>query len=618
MIKKKFTPVVLSLSMLLTGCGAVPGMPDIPVVSDIRESVSQAVEDFEENVNSVQEDVLSLPGDLIGQLTGGGKDSGRKDSDKEGKEDPDGKGETDEAADAGEKAAVSGGEETVSGEDAAASESSAAPEETGPALREDPHYRAIPEHYRNRNELKKIASFDNQAGAYDDLSFNSALMFWPAETEGHFRLAGPDGEKVLDFDIDVSRSSYLGGGYYVIAKAVPEGSSPFGNGDIDRNSLGLVRVEGTKVRQVLPCEYAAFGFLKREFMLNSDALDRFVKAVKVESTTTDQKDHLIYFSDKMFSILPDENDYIYNGHWEVFDLAGEAFVPGISSTKSQDFTIRTVGNSILLKKDNSYVLCDAYGNEILPCGEYVQPGAGLVVVLKDDVYTVYDDLGNELFTLPQAGGISLQPLGLSESGFLAKESGDGTEILDRNGNTLFKIDPAWGRCEIERDGVFAFRDSTLLVSTKGEVLAEAPAKLRWLRSESTGYFTTVPLNYSDKPERDTKWVASRDGVVAEDLEGADTITFNFKDEAGNHYVFDTKSFSIEKGDDERMLAPGLLLKRGAEGYYGLYDLFSGETLLPPDHIVLRTVGHMIVAMDRNRVVTTYELLGPGLVKEEFR
>ena len=641
MIKKKFTPVVLSLSMLLTGCGgAVSEMPGIPVISDIQETVAQAVEDIEENVSSISEGVLRLPGELIGTLTGGGRDTDKKDRDKEEKEGKDGKEDKEEPEDDGggsdgedgsggdpekegpagneEASAVSGREDAVSVPGYKAVASAAGWEDGQPAAHEDPHYRRIPEHYRNRNELKELASFDYKSGKYDDLQFNTIVMIRPTGTENHYRLAGPDGEEALDYDIDPRRCQYLGCGYYVVAKSVPEGSSPLGNGDIDRNTRGLIRMEGTTVRQVLPCEYAGFEFLRPDFMLDSDALDRFIRVYTVEAPTSDKHDYLLYFTDKMFSLMPGEGDHIYNGHWDLFDLAGEAFVPGISSAKRMDSAVKTVGNGILLKKDGGYVLVDAYGNEVLQCGEHVRPGNGFIVVLKEGIYTVYDDLGNEKFSLPKSDGTELMPLGSSESGYLKKTEGGSTEILDKNGNVLFKADPAWGDLVRERDGVFVFNDSRILVSAEGKVIAEAPAKLRWLKSDSTGYFTTVPLNYSDKPERDTQWIASRAGVIAEDLEGSDTLTFNFRDEAGSHYVFDEQSFSCEKASSEKMLGPGLLVKTGADDISGLYDLFSGAVLLEPRQIVIRTVGHMILAMDDSGIITTYELLGPGLVKEEFR
>jgi hypothetical protein len=110
---------------------------------------------------------------------------------------------------------------------------------------------------------------------------------------------------------------------------------------------------------------------------------------------------------------------------------------------------------------------------------------------------------------------------------------------------------------------------------------------------------------------------SRGGIIGEDLKGRDTITFDFKDDAGNHYVFDKGTYSCAAGVQERMLDIGLLSSADSSGGWGLYDLFTGNELLGHKYGLLTKTGHMIVAVDFSGQVETFELMGPGPAREQI-
>ena len=464
--------------------------------------------------------------------------------------------------------------------------------------------------YRNGNALKRLGLFSLE-GENQNLKYNGTMMFLPGTTEKTAWLVGPDGERALDCELDPKRCEYLGDGYYAVAKAVSEDNRRSDNGDIDRNTVGLIRMEGTEVRQILPCEYAKFEFFKADFMLDSGIPWRFMKVYTVEAPTDDIKNYLVYFTDRMFSIVPQEGDFIYSGRWELFDLAGENFVPGIVSESSSNLDYNTVGNGIIVRKDGMKSLVDAYGKELLPPRNNLETGIGVVVAHEKDEDIVYDDLGNEMFRSPVSEG-KIRASHLSESGYLRR----GNQILDRDGKVLFTEESSWGDFREERDGIFLYGDGKTAVSSGGTVLGEAPEGFRWLRARGVGFFATVPLGLADSGERKTTWILSRGGIIGEDLKGRDAITFDFKDDAGNHYVFDKGTYSCTAGAQERMLDIGLLASADSSGGWGLYDLFSGNELLGHRYGLITKTGHMIVAVDFNGLVETFELLGPGPAREE--
>ena len=599
---KKWIPVLVCTAFLMTGCGS-----QVPVIG---ETVTELIEAVNEDLNGITGLVTGGPEALIGMLTGGQEEEAEteKPADEEQTEQSGEKEEKEKdptvSAEGSSSAAFSEEiQDSVSPEDSISSEDS-------PARNEDPNYMNVRTRYRNGNTLKKLGMFSLE-GENQDLKYNSIMLFRKGTTENTVWLVGPDGEKALDYELDPKRCEYLGDGYYAVAKAVSEDDRRSDNGDIDRNTVGLIRMDGTEVRQILPCEYAKFEFFKADFMLDSGIPWRFMKVYTVEAPTDDRKDYLVFFTDRMFSIIPQEGDFIYSGHWELFDLAGEGFVPGIVSESSGNLDYNTVGNGIIVKKDGMKSLIDAYGKELLPPQNYLETGIGVVVVHEKDEDIVYDDLGNEMFRSPVSEG-KIRASHLSESGYLRR----GDQILDRDGTVLFTEESSWGDFREEKDGVFLYGDGKTAVSSGGTVLGEAPEGSRWLRARGVGFFATVPLGLSDSGERKTTWILSRGGIIGEDLKGRDAITFDFKDDAGNHYVFDKGTYSCAAGVQERMLDIGLLASADSSGGWGLYDLFSGNELLGHHYGLITKTGHMIVAVDFNGLVETFELLGPGPAREK--
>ena len=592
----KWMPVLVCSAFLMTGCGSA--------VPDIGETVGELIEAVHEDLSDITGLVTGGPEALIGMLTGG-----TEEEETESPEDEEQKDQAEETEEKEEEPSVSAGDFYS----AALSEKTqdSEPEKESTVKNEDPHYMNVRTRYRNGNALKELGMFSLE-GENQDLKYNGIMMFRNGTAENMVWLVGPDGEKALDFEVDPRRCEYLGDGYYAVAKAVSEDNRRSDNGDIDRNTVGLIRMEGTEVRQILPCEYAKFEFFKADLMNDSSIPWRFMKAYTVEAPTDDMKDYLVFFTDRMFSIIPQEGDFVYSGRWELFDLAAEDFVPGIVSEDRGNKHYNTNGNGIIIKKDGMKSLVDARGKELLPPRNYLETGIGVTVVHEKDEDVVYDDLGNEMFRSPASEGkISASPL--SEGGYLRR----GNQILDRDGTVLFTEQPSWGDFREEKDGVFLYGDGKTAVSSGGTVLGEAPEGYRWFRARGVGFFTAMPYNLTGSEERKTTWILSRGGIVGEELKGRDAITFNFKDDAGNHYVFDRGTYSCPAGVQERMLDIGLLASADESGLWGLYDLFSGNELLGHRYGLITKTGHMIIAVDISGLVKTYELLGPGPVREEI-
>ena len=156
------------------------------------------------------------------------------------------------------------------------------------------------------------------------------------------------------------------------------------------NTTGLVDRNGN---EVIPCKYAGIE------MLN----DRYAKVITADKETKDKDAALIYFTDKMFSLSPDEGDTMYTGKWEVYDVTTKQLVKNVSGT--HPYTVSAKGQFIIFKDDSANsVTVDATGlatnegKKIYDDGSYMleKNGKGEVYDTDDQLLFAYDENAYEV------------------------------------------------------------------------------------------------------------------------------------------------------------------------------------------------------------------------------
>ena len=156
------------------------------------------------------------------------------------------------------------------------------------------------------------------------------------------------------------------------------------------NTCGLLDKNGN---EVLPCKYAGIE------MLN----DRYAKVITADKETKDKDAALIYFTDKMFSLSPDEGDTMYTGKWEVYDVTTKQLVKNVSGTRP--YTVSAKGQFVIFTDDKeNRVTVDAAGlptnegKKIYDDGSYKleKNGKGEVYDTDDQLLFAYDENAYEV------------------------------------------------------------------------------------------------------------------------------------------------------------------------------------------------------------------------------
>ncbi|MBQ1308352.1 MAG: WG repeat-containing protein [Ruminococcus sp.] len=297
------------------------------------------------------------------------------------------------------------------------------------------------------------------------------------------------------------------------------------------NTTGLVDRNGN---EVIPCKYAGIE------MLN----DRYAKVITADKETKDKDAALIYFTDKMFSLSPDEGDTMYTGKWEVYDVTTKQLVKNVSGT--HPYTVSAKGQFVIFKDDSANsVTVDATGlatnegKKIYDDGSYKLEKNG-----KGEVYDTDDQL---LFTYDEN---AYEVSRYVEPYYVARTTDANYKhtyfLLDKKGNTVSKefseeldyVTPAFvlsGKrvCKLDGTQLFPNDYSTLKVDKRyGDV-----------------YSASKSSSYTIFDKNGTVLFANDSGE-----EGVSASAFYAykKDGYGLHYYnFGAKTFSIDgsiKGD----------------------------------------------------------------------
>ena len=264
---------------------------------------------------------------------------------------------------------------------AAPAESSAAPAEQSSQQSEAPQSQSQGDAVLGKLSASKIGSVKLDT---NDVEFTGSGYIY--QISGKYGVVSLDGSKDTGTKYATAKEvdgSYSNKGFI----AVRELSSD--NKNI--NTCGLIDKNGN---EAIPCKYAGIE------MLN----DRYAKVITADKETTNKDEALIYFTDKMFSLSPDDGDTMYSGKWEVFDVTTKQLVKNASGTKP--YTVSAKGQFVIFKDDNANsVTVDATGlttndgKKIYDDGSYMleKNGKGEVYSTDDKLLFTYDENAYEVY-----------------------------------------------------------------------------------------------------------------------------------------------------------------------------------------------------------------------------
>lgn len=352
-------------------------------------------------------------------------------------------------------------------------------------------------------------------------------------------------------NIQFEKISHLGNGLYQ-GKNDKEGI----------NDLSLFTKEG----EILLSQDACL----MEWALNQDEDNpRYLLVFKAGSESYDEDNFLV--SDEGNYITTYHSDgTMYNGTIRVFDAYLMRFVPNLPEITDDD-AVDICGNGIVIHNQNSGSVM--YNEDGQPIWESIDEPIvcnGYLISCNQGTYHIYDEQGNSTYTT----NYNVSPVSCSIPYIRVNQYNGGQtgKVIDIYGNVVLE----GYRVTDYHDGMFEVYTDNYeygLVSHDGaEIL---PSKYDYIEEVYKGYCVA---KYQGKYS-----LVSADGILAT---GLSESPYYLKIEKGDHlFLINKRSYDIyaPKGAVSPLTNGIVTIKSSDTGLLTVYDLFSGEALLPYEY-----------------------------------
>lgn len=333
------------------------------------------------------------------------------------------------------------------------------------------------------------------------------------------------------------------------------------------NVFGLVDAEGN---QILPCKYGAFEVLS----------ERFVYVVTATEQTSVEDEAVMFFTQRMFSgLTPSDEDILFKGKWEVYDIKNGKMVDGVSGTAVTNISV--YGATVRYYDDaGDQVTVNADGIDIPEDASVYE--SGCYRTYENNEYSVFDGKGNKVFSISDEDCYSVSV----DGEYIIVEDNEGYYYLvDFTGKTVsgkFDDSPAF-------EGEYAAINGNIY-DKSAKLIAEGNYDDVYYDDVlGRGYFFKEGENYTFvKPDAAAvnSFVDETDGVsvdpysfgVSKKNEDGKSYEYSFADKDYSIYGANLSSFiSITDDPDNRCIIDAISGKKLIDGYVDYsYAELDGE------------------------------------------
>ena len=411
-----------------------------------------------------------------------------------------------------------------------------------------------------------------------------------------FSMISVNGEPFIS---GLAASDYIGNGLYTVREPMEE---------TDVNKAGLVTAEG---EILIPCEAAS---IVAPHNRDKNGI-RFLEVIYATEETDNEDEGIIYFTEDMFSFSMDEDDVLYKGYARIFDVQEQQFVEGVEFDKTARYGFYDLGDAFAVEHGDTTTMFDADGNQLWETSGYIEgETAHALAASSDMVHTIVNSEGN--ITLESDYSFSDCCKALDYFTIYDSYDADSDKpyhIIDMDGNRLSEdtyaivynaaVNSYYVKYDMdEEDGTVVTPDGTVIaenVYTYNPVLG------------SYGY-----ISFQDS---DDFILVTPDSWYPDLQNGYSSQLFFAKDDAP--VILNTgETLAAAAGKEGTAILPGLyrVQQDSSSGWYiyGLYDLFTGEELLPAQYDDIKSAGDYIYAKTESDEGTTWDIYKIDLVPAE--
>ncbi len=406
-----------------------------------------------------------------------------------------------------------------------------------------------------------------EKGSLEDAGFNFRNDAVLVQNGDILSFAGLNGEIIVE---NISNCERIDGDLYTVRTSITKE---------DVNKTGVYTLEG---EEILPCEAASVIVPD-----NRENGFRFLPVIYAAEQTDNEDEAIIYFTDRLITLAPGEDDILYKGCAKILDVREKRLVEGLEYDRFSKYDFMDLGESFAYEEDNHITIYGPDGGVIWEHDGYMGSSCrDAITVSYDGASHIIDASGKETFSAQSVSVLD------AEKDLFKMYGEDGETAIDMNGNKLsaalpliYDVDCGYYRLEDEDTGTYYLADAD------GNPL-----------EENVDYLNEVVGGYGYiRWEDDTTGLVTPDGIV-KDVEdqysskllfsrGDDCVVLNHPDQTLN---------LPEDTDRVDALCPALIKYRvspsdGSNDAYGLIDGFTGEELLPAEYKDIYAVSGYIFA-----------------------
>lgn len=414
-------------------------------------------------------------------------------------------------------------------------------------------------------KLTKVSSFESPSNS---LRFENKAAI---KVDGEKRyLVGPDGASLVKKDgkdQPIVGAKYVGNNLFVV---VTDGENV--------NSTGLVDIEGNVV---IPFEAA---IIEAESGVDDP---RFLRVSYATDKTTDKKECFVYRTDSGFSLNPTDDDVMYKGYAQIFSVDKKQMLKDVKITQNTYDSFKDLHDACIVKQDGISRMYDATGKELW-WGEASSTGKAAVVE-HGTSYRIIDTAGKERFSTVDA----LRCFDTSTE-YYTQRNADGTYVvITADGKQVTK--DSYDQISSAAGGLFMVgKDQDKIVDASGSTVLKG---YKGLKELLPGYCMVNANGEYVLLKSGKKLTSSKSAMNDLVIKTGDNT----------YLVLNDGKKTIEL-QSVRQLKNGLVnaQKPGVNSTRGLFDLFTGETLLDAKYEKIEFAGDHIFAF-ADGTWTTYAL-----------